>query len=98
MAITPSDEAMAMVSEIASITGATKTSVVAELLDVALPALQTMLEALRVVKEQPKEAERLLARFASAATADLAQAQMEFGEHVDARTVKGQRRKRGQTT
>ena len=93
-----SDEASAFVAELAELSDRSRSAVISELVDVALPAMLAMRDALRVVKEQPKEAERLLARFASAATADLAQAQMEFGEHVDARTVKGQRRKRGQTT
>jgi len=98
IAITLSDEATHLVAEIAELTGSTKTSIVSELLDVALPAMQTMLEALRIVKEQPKEAERLLARHANAAALSVAQAQLEFHEHIDGRTVRARRKKRGQKT
>lgn len=93
-----SDETCAFVAELAELSGKSRSAVISEVVDVALPAMQAMRDALRVVKEQPKEAERLLARFANAATAELAQAQLDLTAHVDARTVQGRRRKRGQAT
>lgn len=77
-------------------TGQPRAALVAEMVDMALPAMLSIRDALRVVKAAPAEAERIMQRFASAAIADAAQAQMELGETLDQRTVKGKRAARAQ--
>jgi hypothetical protein len=51
---------------------------VRELLEEAAPALEAMLEAARLVKSRPEQAQAAIARFANKATADLAQAQLDL--------------------
>ena len=91
--VTPSPEAMALLDELSTLSGQARAALVSELVDAALPALKVTLDALRLVKAQPAEAQRLLSEFASHQTAALAQAQLDFGRAVDGRTVKGRRQK-----
>ena len=98
LSVTLSPEANRLLVAISGLTRQSRSSIISELLDSALPALEAMHQALEVVQKQPLEAQRLLARHANQATAQLAQAQLEFDDHVDARTVKGRRRKRAQAT
>lgn len=91
LSITLSHEAHKLIADISALTGQTKSSMVSELLDSALPALHAMHQALEVAQRQPEEAQRLLARHANAATADLAQAQLALDDHLDSRTIRGKR-------
>lgn len=91
--VTLSPEAMAGLDEMAKLTGQSKSALISELVDVAMPAMSVTLEALRVLHRQPEEARKLLSEFAHQQTANLAQAQLELDAAVDARTVKGKRRK-----
>jgi len=91
--VTLSPEAMAVLEELATLSGQPKAAIVSELVDVALPAMSVTLDALRVVRRQPEEARKLLSQFAHQQTAHLAQAQLELDAALDARTVKGRRRK-----
>jgi hypothetical protein len=84
---------MALLDELSTLSGQARAALVSELVDAALPALKVTLDALRLVKAQPAEAQRLLSEFASHQTAALAQAQLDFGRAVDGRTVKGRRQK-----
>lgn len=94
MAVTPSPEAMKVLEELAAAMGQPKSALVAELLDEALPALKTTLDALRVVQERPQEAQRLLMRYAAEKTMELSQQQLSLDEAIDGRTVKGKRARR----
>ncbi|KJJ58722.1 hypothetical protein NG01_11505, partial [Corynebacterium diphtheriae] len=78
---------------LATLSGQPKAAIVSELVDVALPAMSVTLDALRVVRRQPEEARKLLSQFAHQQTAHLAQVQLELDAALDARTVKGRRRK-----
>lgn len=91
--VTLSPEAMAVLDELATLSEQPKAAIVSELVDVALPAMSVTLEALRVVLRQPDEARKLLSQFAHQQTAHLAQAQLDLDASLDARTVKGRRRK-----
>ncbi|MFB0082792.1 hypothetical protein ABVD06_23345, partial [Xanthomonas euvesicatoria] len=91
--VTLSPEAMAVLDELATLSEQPKAAIVSELVDVALPAMSVTLEALRVVRRQPDEARKLLSQFAHQQTAYLAQAQLDLDASLDARTVKGRRRK-----
>ena len=63
-------------------TGRSHSQIVSELLETALPAIRATRDALRIIKEQPREAERLMARVASQAVAEAAQAQLDLGELI----------------
>ena len=95
IAVTLSPEARRLVEEVATLTKRSHSSIVSELLDAALPALQAVRDALRVIKDQPHEAQRLMARVTNQALVDVAQAQLDLDTAIDARTVKGRRRKAG---
>lgn len=94
IAVTLSPEALAVVSELADLRGVAKSALLAELVDETLPALTTMVEAFRVVKESPREAQRLMTNLSAKAVQDLMQEQLQFDEALDGRTVKGKRVKR----
>jgi uncharacterized protein (DUF1778 family) len=90
-----SDEATKLVDELSALTGQSKSSVVSEMMDVALPAIQTTIEAVRLLQEQPREAQRLLANFTNEAIVMASQASLDLDAAIDSRTVKGKRRKGG---
>lgn len=94
VAVTLSPESMRILDELSSLLEQPKAALVAELVDSALPALQATVEAVRVAKEQPREAQRLMANYATQATMELSQQQLALDAAIDARTVKGQRAKR----
>lgn len=94
IAVTLSPEALPVVSELAELRGIAKSALLAELVDETLPALSTMVEAFRVVKESPREAQRLMSNLSAKAVQDLMQEQLQFDEALDARTVKGKRARR----
>lgn len=91
--VTLSPEAMAVLDELATLSGQPKSAIVTELVDSALPAMTVTLDALRVVRRQPEEARKLLSQFAHQQTAQLAQAQLELDVAIEARAAKGRRRK-----
>ena len=93
--VTLSQEAWKLVAECSDLVGQSRSSLIAELLDSALPALQVVIEAHRTIKDQPREVQRLVANFGSEATRDLAQAQLDLDAAIDKRTVKGKRSARG---
>lgn len=84
---------MAVLEEISEITGQGKGTLVSELMTEALPAIKATLDALRVVKQSPREAQALLARFSNEATMKLAQSQLEFDDLL-AKQPKTKRQKR----
>jgi hypothetical protein len=89
--VTLSPEANDFVGRVAMLTKQSKSSIASELLDLALPALETMAEAMQVVKDTPLEAQRIMTRFAAQATGELAQAQLDLDSAIDTRTMKGKR-------
>jgi hypothetical protein len=92
--VTFSPETYELLVQSSALTGTPKSALVSELMDAALPAVKTTLEALRIAKEQPLEAQRLMNNFAAGASRDLAQQQLDLDAAIDARTVKGKRAKR----
>lgn len=95
--VTLTREGMRVLEELSALLEQPKAAVVAELVDSALPALQATVEALRVAKEQPREAQRLMANYAAQASMELAQEQLDLDAAIDGRTVKGRmvKRRRG---
>lgn len=94
VAVTLSPDAMALLDELAAVLKQPKAALVSELVDAALPALKATVDAMRVVQQQPREAQRLIANYAARATLELSQQQLELDEAIDRRTVKGKRRRR----
>lgn len=92
--VTLSDEVWALVEEVHALTGTPKAAVISEILDEIAPAFQNTINALRIVKEQPREAQRLVQNFANEAIGKVAQAQLDLDSAIDARTVKGKARRR----
>lgn len=85
-----------MLEEISGLTGQGKATLASELIDAALPALQANIQALRIVKEAPREAQRLLARYGAEAVMALQQTQLELDDLIsESPRQKRQKRKRG---
>lgn len=90
-----SPETRKTLDRLAALTGAPKSSLIADVVDQALPALVNAVEVMELVKSGQKlQAERLINHFAHQASAELAQQQLELHAHIDGRTVEGQREKR----
>lgn len=94
VAVTLSPEAMKLLDELAEVLGQSKASLVAELIDSALPAIQATVNAMAVAAEQPREAQRLMSNYANQASMELSQQQLALDAAIDARTVKGKRTRR----
>lgn len=92
--ITLSDEVWELVNEVHALTGTAKAAVISEMLDEIAPVFQNTIQALRIVKEQPREAQRLIQNFANEAVGKVAQASLDLDAAIDGRTVKGQRGRR----
>ena len=83
-----------LVGEVSEHTGQPKAGIITELLEEVRPALESTIEALRVVKERPHEAQRLMANFSAQAVSDLMQQQLELDKALDARTLEGRKARR----
>jgi len=93
--VTLSDEVWALVNEVHALTGTSKSAVVSELLDEIAPVFQSTVQALRIVQEQPREAQRIIQNFTNEALVNVAQASLELDRALDPRTLKAQRAKKG---
>lgn len=80
IAFVPTDDFLSVISDLADVSGKTKASLVAEILDTATPILRDQLQAYRAIAESPEKAKSVLQEYANKATADIAQAVMEFEE------------------
>lgn len=92
--VTPSDEVWALVDEIHALTGTAKAAILAEILDEVAPVFSTQIQALRVLKDSPREAQRLIQNFANESVSKLVQANLDLDAVLDGRTVKGKRARR----
>ena len=91
-----SDEVWLLVDEVHALTGTPKSAIIGEILDEVAPAFATQIQALRLLKESPREAQRLMQNFANESVGKLSQAQLELDAAIaDPRTVKGRRAKTG---
>ena len=93
--LTLSPEVMAALEEISELTGMGKATVVSDLMSEMLPMLHGNIEALRLVKEAPREAQALMARKANEAVMKLTQAQMEFDDLLSAKPATKRRKRKG---
>lgn len=92
--ITLSDEVWALVDEVHELTGTPKAAIISEILDEVAPVFQNTIHGLRIVKEQPREAQRLIQNFVNEAIAKAAQAALDLDAALDGRTVRGKRARR----
>lgn len=92
--LTLSDPVWALVNEVHELTGTPKAAIISEILDEVAPVFQTQIQALRVLKDSPREAQRLIQNFSNENVSRLAQANLDLDLAIDARTVQGQRAKR----
>ena len=92
--ITLSPEVRALVDEVHELTGTPRSAIISEMLDEIAPVFQNTIHALRIVKEQPREAQRLIQNFANEAIGKVTQAALDLDSAMDARTVKGKRARR----
>ena len=92
--VTLSDEVWALVDEVHALTGTPKAAVISEILDEVAPVFQTQIQALRMIQDSPREAQRLIQNFANESVAKLAQQSLELDAAIDARTVKGKKARR----
>ena len=92
--VTLSAEAWAMVEQIAELTGEAKAAILADTFEATLPAFLQTIEALKIVKQQPREAQRLMQNFAAGALMEMSQAQLELDAKITDKERK-RRKKRG---
>ncbi len=91
--VTLSQETWATVEEIAELTGTPKAAILAEIFDATVPSFAMTISALRLAKEQPREAQRLVQNFAASAVMATQQQQLELDAAITAQESK--KRKRG---
>ena len=94
--VTLSDEVWLLVDEIHRLSGTPKSAVIGEMLDTVAPAITAQMQALRMLHENPREAQRLMQNFVNEGIAQAAQATLDLDKAIgDARSVKGKRAKTG---
>jgi hypothetical protein len=100
--VTPSPELWRLIDLVHERTGTPRSAVVSELLDSIAPAFQTMIDALEMVQEAPRQAQQLMQNFGAEKVGELMQVTLDLDSAItqkelqlatDARTVKGKREK-----
>ena len=86
-----------MVEEIAALTSSPKAAILAEMFDEILPAFHNTIQALRVAKDQPREAQRLITNFGAKSVMDLQQASLNLDTAITQHEAenKGKKRRKG---
>jgi hypothetical protein len=92
--VTPSDQVWALVDEVHELTGTPKAAILAEILDEVAPVFANQIQALRMLQDSPREAQRLIQNFANESVAKLAQSSLDLDSALDGRTVQGKRARR----
>lgn len=93
--VTLSDEAWDLINEVHDMTGTAKSAILSEIIDEVIPVFRNQIQALRLLKDQPREAQRIIQNFANESIGRVAQQQLELSAAFDARTVQGKRAKKG---
>jgi hypothetical protein len=92
--LTPSDQVWQLVDEVHKLTGTPKAAIVSEILDEVAPVFTNQIQALRMLQDTPREAQRLMQNFANESVAKLAQSSLDLDSALDGRTVQGKRARR----
>lgn len=93
LVLTPSDEVWNLLDEVKSHTDQPLAAIASEMLDQLAPAIQVQLHALRMLADAPREAQRIIQNQSNVLVHQLAQANLDLDAEIDARTVKGKRRR-----
>lgn len=83
MQVTPSESSYRLLRELSQLTGKPPATLTRELLDEAAPALLTAVEAMRMLKTRPDQAQAAMSRMAAAAVRDLSQAQLDLDSALE---------------
>lgn len=78
MHVTPSEQVYLLLTELSQITGQGQATIVREILDEAVPALQMTVDAFKTIQSRPEEAQAAVMRMAAQAHATIAQASLEL--------------------
>lgn len=78
MQVTPTERSYLLLRELSSITGKAPATIVREILDEAVPALETSLKAFRTINERPQESQAAVMRMIGDAQTTLAQASLNL--------------------
>lgn len=74
MHVTPSEQGYRLLQELSKLTGKAPATIVRELLDEAAPAMESTVEAFRILRDRPEQSQAAVARLAANAHAQIAQA------------------------
>lgn len=85
MQVTPTRTTYALLQEMQALTGKAPATITRELLDEATPALEAAIEALRVLKQRPKEAMQAVDRMLDSAMLGAAQARLDLDRAMNAK-------------
>lgn len=93
--VTLSQEHWEIVERVAALTGTGKATLLAEVFEQALPALNLTVQAIELAKKAPREAQRLVANYGAEQVMRLSQQQLELDQEI---TKKQGGAKRGRST
>ena len=83
MHVTPSESVHALLGELSRLTGKPPATIVRELLDEAVPALEGSVEALRMLKDRPQAAMQAVDRMLEGAMQDATQARLDLDKAMN---------------
>jgi hypothetical protein len=78
MHVTPSETVFRLLAELSALTGKPPATIVRELLDEAVPALEMTLQAFRAIADRPEEAKAAVMRMAEQAQQMVTQARLDL--------------------
>lgn len=85
MQVTPTRTSFLLLKEMERLTGKAPATITRELLDEATPALEAAIEALRVLKQRPKQAMQAVDRMLDTAMLGAAQARLDLDKAMNAK-------------
>ncbi len=85
MQVTPTRTTYALLREMQDLTGKAPATITRELLDEATPALVAAIEALRVLKQRPRQAMQAVDRMLDSAMLEVAQARLDLDKAMNAK-------------
>lgn len=92
---TPSPETRALIDQLHELTGRSRASMVAEMLDTVAPVFFDQVRILKELQDSPEKARELVTRYVNEGHAQISQTSIEFDRLMDGRTVQGKRSKTG---
>lgn len=95
MQVTASEQAFSLLRELSKLTGKAPATIVREVLDEAVPALETSVEAFRSLRDRPEQSQAAVARFAAQAHAAIAQATLDLSTDKKPGRKPGTKRRQG---